>query len=77
MIESFITGSCQEERSTTCRIVQNVSKAFSTATAMQLGLQSCKICYPANNIYAINAPVVNNVRSKGRQMTLIGWICTF
>jgi methylphosphotriester-DNA--protein-cysteine methyltransferase len=59
-------------------MVKNVSEEITTAKAMELGLEPCKICKP-ENIYG-NAPVVhkaqgqsNTVQCKG--MTKAGARC--
>ena len=44
-------------------MVKNVSEEISTAKAIELGLQPCKICNPAN-IYAANVPVVHKAQGQ-------------
>ena len=44
-------------------MVKNVSEEISTAKAIELGLQPCKICNP-ENIYAAGTPVVHKAQGQ-------------
>jgi Family of unknown function (DUF5763) len=44
----FKTPSGEKYHLAVCRMVKNVSEEITTARAMELGLEPCKICKPSN-----------------------------
>jgi len=55
----------------TCRMVKNVSEEIATATAIELGLEPCKICKPAN-IYGGNSPGVKKPQGQNETVQCKG-----
>ena len=62
----FKTPSGKKYHLSTCRMVKNVSEEITTEKAMELGLEPCKICNPAD-IYG-SAPIVH--KAQGQNITV-------
>jgi Family of unknown function (DUF5763) len=66
----FKTPSGEKYHLANCRMVKNVSEEITTARAMELGLEPCKICKPAN-IYG-SAPVVHKAQGQSNTVQCSG-----
>ena len=55
----------------TCRMVKNVSEEISIAKAIELGLDPCKICNPAN-AYAGDGSTINKAQGQNNTVQCKG-----